>query len=182
MAQLPTSPAHFIDGVWLAPVDGGTREIRCPADGSLVATVAEGAAADSVAAIRAARAAFDDGAWSGSPARERGDLLARLADRLTQQKEEVARLEALDTGKRMVEARLDMDDIIGVFRHFAALANADAGRVVDTGMPGVSSRIVYEPVGVCSLITPWNYPLLQRAGRSRRPSRRAARSCSSPAS
>ena len=54
-----------------------------------------------------------------------------------------------------------MDDIIGVFRHFASLANADAGRVVDTGMAGVSSRIVHEPVGVCSLITPWNFPLLQ---------------------
>ncbi len=154
-------PDLFIDGAWVDAIDGGTREIRCPADGSLVRTVSEGTAADSLAAVAAAHRAFTDGAWSATPARERGALLARLADRLEAQKEEVARLEALDTGKRMVEARLDMDDIIGVFRHFAALANADAGRVVDTGMPGVSSRIVHEPVGVCSLITPWNYPLLQ---------------------
>jgi betaine-aldehyde dehydrogenase len=60
-----------------------------------------------------------------------------------------------------VESQIDVDDIVGVFRHYAGLANADAGRVVDTGMPGVSSRVVREPVGVCSLITPWNYPLLQ---------------------
>src|SRR5690606_5085153 len=45
--------------------------------------------------------------------------------------------------------------------HFAALAGADAGRVVDTGRAEIASRIVYEPVGVCALITPWNYPLLQ---------------------
>ncbi len=154
-------PELFIDGAWVAPVEGGTREIRCPADGSLVATVSEGSEADSLAAIDAARRAFDAGEWSSTPARERGALLSRLADKLEAEKEEVARLEALDTGKRMVEARLDMDDIIGVFRHFASLANADAGRVVDTGMAGVSSRIVHEPVGVCSLITPWNFPLLQ---------------------
>ncbi len=73
----------------------------------------------------------------------------------------VAELESLDTGKRFVESQIDVDDIVAVFRHFASLANADAGRVVDTGMAGVSSRIVHEPVGVCSLITPWNYPLLQ---------------------
>jgi betaine-aldehyde dehydrogenase len=50
-----------------------------------------------------------------------------------------------------------------VFRHFAGLAGAESGRVVDTGRPGVVSRVVHEPVGVCSLITPWNYPLLQTA-------------------
>lgn len=161
MAQLPTTPAHFIDGEWVAPLAGGSREIRCPADGSLVATVAEGTAADAEAAVQAAARAFAAGVWSATASRERGALLTRLADRLEAEKEQVARLEALDTGKRMVEARLDMDDIIGVFRHFAALAGSDAGRVVDTGMPGVSSRVVYEPVGVCSLITPWNYPLLQ---------------------
>ena len=161
MAAKPTTPAHFIDGEWVAPLEGGTREIRCPADGSLVATVAEGSAADSEAAVAAARRAFDSGVWSSTPAVERGALLLALADRLEAEKEEVARLEALDTGKRMVEARIDMDDIIGVFRHFGKLADADAGRVVDAGMPSVASRVVYEPVGVCSLISPWNYPLLQ---------------------
>ncbi|GAB97852.1 betaine-aldehyde dehydrogenase [Kineosphaera limosa] len=161
MAQLPSSPAHFINGEWVAPHEGGTREIRCPADGTLVATVAEGTVADSEAAVQAAAAAFAAGQWSATPSRERGALLARLADRLEADKEEVARLEALDTGKRMVEARIDMDDVISVFRHFATLAGSDAGRVVDTGTPGVSSRVVHEPVGVCSLITPWNFPLLQ---------------------
>jgi betaine-aldehyde dehydrogenase len=154
-------PELFIDGTWRDAADGGTREIRCPADGSLVATVSEGTAEDARAAVRAARKAFDDGPWRDTTALERSEILHRVADLLEEQKDEVARLESLDTGKRLVESEIDVDDIVSVFRHYAGLANADAGRVVDPGMPEVSSRIVHEPVGVCSLITPWNYPLLQ---------------------
>jgi betaine-aldehyde dehydrogenase len=154
-------PDLFIAGEWRDAVDGATREIRCPADSSHVGTVSEGAADDAVAAVVAARDAFDNGPWPRTPAPERAALLHRLADRLTEDKEEVARLESLDTGKRLVESRIDVDDIVGVFRHFASLAQAEAGRVVDTGVKDVVSRVVHEPVGVCSLITPWNYPLLQ---------------------
>ena len=154
-------PELFIDGTWRDAADGGTREIRCPADGSLVATVSEGTAEDARAAVRAARKAFDDGPWRDTTALERSEILHRIADLLEEQKDEVARLESLDTGKRLVESEIDVDDIVSVFRHYAGLANADAGRVVDAGMTEVSSRIVHEPVGVCSLITPWNYPLLQ---------------------
>ncbi|TYL49781.1 aldehyde dehydrogenase family protein [Nocardioides sp. BGMRC 2183] len=151
----------LIDGNWREASDGGTRTIRCPADGSEVGVVPEATAQDAAEAIRAARRAFDDGTWPTTPAPERAALLRRVADRLVAEKDEVARLESLDTGKRFVESQIDVDDIEGVFRHFADLAAADGGRVVDTGMPAVSSRVVHEPVGVCSLITPWNYPLLQ---------------------
>lgn len=151
----------FIDGRWRDASDGETRQIRCPADGHHVTTVAEATADDARDAVAAARTAFDDGPWPRTPSPERAAILHRLADRLEAEKETVARLEALDTGKRMVEARIDMADVIGVFRHFAGLAQADACRVVDAGMPAVRSRIVHEPVGVCSLITPWNFPLLQ---------------------
>ena len=154
-------PEIYIAGRWRDASDGATREIRCPADGSLVTTVSEGTAEDALAAVRAARSAFDNGPWPSTPAPERAALLHRLADRLEAEKEEVARKESLDTGKRMVESRLDVDDIVNVFRHYAGLAQADAGRVVDTGMPDVVSKVVHEPVGVCSLITPWNFPLLQ---------------------
>ncbi|ROR54680.1 betaine-aldehyde dehydrogenase [Luteococcus japonicus] len=154
-------PQMYIDGQWVDALSGEVREIACPADQTVVASVPEGAEADAELAIAAARKAFDEGTWPATPGPERGLLLHRLADLLEQEKEEVARLEALDTGKRMLEARLDMDDIISVFRHFATLAAAEQGRVVDPGMPGVSSRVVAEPVGVCSMITPWNYPLLQ---------------------
>ncbi len=151
----------FIAGTWRSARDGGERLIRCPADGREVARVAEATEDDAREAVAAAREAFDNGPWPGTPAAERADLLRALADRLVAEKDEVARLESLDTGKRFVESQVDVDDIVSVFRHFADIAAADAGRVVDTGMPGIVSRIVYEPIGVCALITPWNYPLLQ---------------------
>ncbi len=153
----------FIGGAWRAAQDSGTRTINCPADGREVVVVAEATEADAGAAVAAARAAFDEGPWPSTPAVERAALLRRFADRLEADKDEVARLESLDTGKRFVESQIDVDDIVSVFRHFADVATADAGRVVDTGMPDVSSRVVHEPVGVCALITPWNYPLLQTA-------------------
>ncbi len=151
----------FIDGSWRGATGGGTRTITCPADGREVGVVAEASAEDAVAAIAAARRAFDHGPWPHTAPAERAALLRRVADRLVAEKDEVARRESLDTGKRFVESQIDVDDIESVFRHFADLAATEAGHVVDPGVPDVSSRVVHEPLGVCSLITPWNYPLLQ---------------------
>ncbi len=151
----------FISGQWRSSSGGGTRTITCPANGTHVVTVDEGNAQDSERAVWAAREAFDTGPWRSTTAKERADVLRKFADTLEASLDEVARMEALDTGKRFVEAQIDMADVVSVFRHFADLAGSDAGRVVDTGMPNVASRIVHEPVGVCALITPWNFPLLQ---------------------
>ncbi|GAA1973376.1 aldehyde dehydrogenase family protein [Isoptericola halotolerans] len=153
----------YIDGRWEAAADGGTREIRCPADGTLVAAVSEAAPADTERAIAAARRAFDAGPWRGTTAPERGDLLLRAADLLVERSEEFARAESLDTGKRLVESRIDMDDVTACLRYYGKLAGSESGRIVDAGSPDVLSRIQHEPVGVCGLITPWNYPLLQTA-------------------
>lgn len=151
----------FIGGSWTAASDGGTRDIHCPADGELVGTVSEGTAEDSTRAVEAARAAFDSGEWSGKSPLERGTFLISVASRLRERKAEFARAETLDTGKRLVESEIDMDDIANCFEYFGKLSGQDSGRVVDAGSPTVVSRIEYEPVGVCSLIAPWNYPLLQ---------------------
>ena len=154
-------PENFIAGHWVAAQEGGRREIRCPADGELVAEIDESTAVDTGAAIAAAREAFDTGPWPHTSARERGDLLLRVGDLLQRDKSELARMESLDTGKRLVESEYDIDDVTSVFRHFGRVADAEAGRVVDTGRADVVSRVVHEPVGVCGLISPWNYPLLQ---------------------
>jgi betaine-aldehyde dehydrogenase len=157
-------PELFIGGRWTAAADGRTREIRCPADGTLVATVDEGGPADAAAAVAAAREAFDSGPWPATPAAERGRLLVRVADMLERDKAAFARAESLDTGKRLVESEYDMDDIAACFRYFGSLtASGGADRIVATGNPEADSRVVHEPVGVCTLITPWNYPLLQTA-------------------
>ena len=157
------SETLYIDGSWRPSASGQTREIHCPADGSLVGIVAEADRDDTVAAIAAARRAFDDGPWRKTTAAERGDLLLRVADVIDDRRAEFARAETLDTGKRPYESDIDMSDIANCFRYFGKLAADDAGRVVDAGSPDIDSRVVYEPVGVCGLITPWNYPLLQAA-------------------
>ncbi len=154
-------PENYIAGHWVGARADRRREIRCPADGTLVAEVDESGPEDTGAAIGAARAAFDEGTWPRTPARERGDLLLRVADLLERDTAVIARAESLDTGKRLVESEYDVADVVSVFRHFGHVADEESGRVVDTGNPDVVSRVVHEPVGVCGLITPWNYPLLQ---------------------
>src|SRR4051794_24116683 len=154
-------PELYVDGDWAAASAGGRRAITCPADGSLVAEVDEATGADTERAIEAAYRAFHEGPWRHTSARERGDLLLRTADLLERDAETVALAESRDTGKRLVEGRYDVADVVSVLRYYGHVAAEDAGRVVDTGNPDVVSRIVHEPVGVCGLISPWNYPLLQ---------------------
>jgi betaine-aldehyde dehydrogenase len=154
-------PDIYVHGQWLDPEAGGSRQIRCPADGTLVATVSEGTRPDAVKAIQAARSAFDEGDWPRAPERERGALLLRAADLMVRDKAALARAESLDTGKRLLEAGYDIDEVVSCFRYYGGIAGTDAGRVIDTGRDDAISTVVHEPVGVCALITPWNYPLMQ---------------------
>ena len=148
----------YIMGRWRPAGKGARHELRCPADGRLVAMGAEGSTEDMHAAIPAAREAFDTGPW---PERERADVLRRTADLIDRDRKDFSRAEALDTGKRMIEAENDMDDVVACPRYYAGIGGTEAGRVVDTDKVDAISGPVYEPVGVCGLITPWNYPLLQ---------------------
>jgi betaine-aldehyde dehydrogenase len=154
-------PDLCIGGQWRHASDGGTRDIINPADGSVAAVVDEATPDDARAAVAAARKAFDDGAWSATPVAERAALLDRIADLLQGDKESLARLETVDTGKTLVESRIDIDDVTSVFRYYSRLAGIESDRLVDVGDPAVISRVVREPIGVCVLIAPWNYPLLQ---------------------
>ena len=152
--------SQFVNGSWIAG-SGGTAEVINPFDASVLETVGQAGPDDVDRAVLAARAAFDTGPWRRTPATERAALLRRVADLLVRDKEEIARTETLDTGKTLVESRIDVDDVTAVFRYYADLADKDVGRIVDSGQAHVISRVVHEPIGVCVLITPWNYPLLQ---------------------
>lgn len=167
-----TAAAHgdaatlFIDGTWQRAASGKTRTIECPADQSFIAEVAEADAADTERAIAAADAAFrrrGEGSWAEWSAAQRGQLLLDIAAAISDRKDEFAWAESMDTGKRLPESAADMDDIIACFEYFGKLASSDAGRLVDANDSTIVARIVREPVGVCGLITPWNYPLLQVA-------------------
>ena len=154
-------PQLFVDGKWTTG-SGGTADVLNPFDASVVETVHQAGPDDVEAAVAAARAAFDPPrGWRATTVEHRAGLLRRVADLLQRDREHLARIETLDTGKTLAESRIDVDDVTAVFRYYAALATTQAGRTVDVGMPHVLSRIAHEPVGVCVLITPWNYPLLQ---------------------
>ena len=154
-------PSLYIDGKWTAG-SGGSADVLNPFDGSVVEAVDQAGPDDVDAAVAAARAAFDDPrGWRTTPVAERAGVLRRVADLLQRDREHIARVETLDTGKTLGESRIDIDDVTAVFRYYADIAVAQEGRTVDVGQPHVLSRIAHEPVGVCALITPWNYPLLQ---------------------
>jgi betaine-aldehyde dehydrogenase len=151
----------FIDGEWVGSADGTCSQVVDPSDGSVVTEVDVATDGQVQAAIGAARRAFDETDWPRTPAADRATLLDRVADLLERDLDELALEETRNTGKAIRESQIDIADVINVFRYYADLAVQEAGRLVETGMPTASSRIVYEPVGVCGLIGPWNYPLLQ---------------------
>ncbi|MBA0054247.1 aldehyde dehydrogenase family protein [Streptomyces sp. AJS327] len=158
---MSVNESNYIDGVWRPAAAGGTREVLDPADASTLAVVAESDAADTDAAIDAARRAFDAGDWPATPVAERAEVLRRVAGLLQRDREEIALTESRDTGKTLEEGRVDVDDVTAAFRYFADLVVNETGRVVDAGSAEVHSVVTHEPVGVCAMITPWNYPLLQ---------------------
>src|SRR5690625_1463906 len=138
-----------------------TRKIINPFNQEIIAEVAEGNDADAKKAIQAARTAFDEGNWPNTPATERGKLVRQIATLIERDKEELARLESLDTGKTVDESRDDMDGIADVFHYYADLAGKNAGEKLEAPIPNTISKVVREPVGVGAQITPWHYPVLQ---------------------
>jgi len=151
----------YINGKWVDALSGEMRKVINPYDESIIAEVPEGDREDCRAAIAAAREAFDHGPWPHTPAAERGKLVYRLGDLIEENRQELAELETLDTGKTVTESLWDMDDIAGIFRYFGGLADKDGGEMIESPVPGSTSMIIREPVGVCGQISPWNYPLLQ---------------------
>ncbi|WP_202080368.1 betaine-aldehyde dehydrogenase [Caldalkalibacillus salinus] len=153
----------YLNGEWVDARSGETREIINPYNQEVIAIVPEADVEDAKQAIKIAREAFDNGEWSHLPGAERGHKLFLLAEKIEENKQELAELETLDTGKTVTESIADMEDIAGVFRYFAGLADKDGGEVIESPIPHSTSMVVREPVGVCGQITPWNYPLLQAA-------------------
>ena len=153
----------FINGVWKQSGDGGAHDVHSPHDQRVVATVSQATQDDVLDAISAARSSFDSGVFTSWSFKERSALVAKIADLLERDADLIARKESDDTGKRFIEAQYDIADVIATFRHFAALGAKEHERNVDVGLAHVTSRIVHEPLGVASLIGPWNYPLLQIA-------------------
>ncbi|MGA0130398.1 MAG: aldehyde dehydrogenase family protein [Candidatus Nanopelagicales bacterium] len=151
----------LIDGNRVAAKSGQTRKILNPATGEFVVEAAEADQADTLLAIESAKRAFENSAWKSSSSKDRAQILRKTAEILRRDKSQIAKAESLDTGKRFVESEYDIDDVVNVFEYYADLAENLTSRINKVDRDNIESRIEFEPVGVCGLITPWNYPLLQ---------------------
>ncbi len=149
----------FINGEWVEALSGETRETINPANGEVLAAVAEGDAADVDKAVEAAKEAFYNGPWGSTPAQERAALLFKLADLVDANAEELAELEMRDNGKPLRETEYDVSDTAACFRYYAGLCTKPMGQTYEVADP-MQAMTVREPIGVVGLIVPWNYPLL----------------------
>ncbi|PEJ60827.1 aldehyde dehydrogenase [Bacillus sp. AFS002410] len=150
----------FIDGKWVEALSGVRRNIINPATGEVIATSADGSANDAKIAIKAARKAFDNGVWSNLSADERADYLYKIADRLEEKAAEIASLETANNGKVIrATTYVDIPVSIQCFRYYADLIK---GMKMESYTRADSSEtiIIHEPIGVCGLIVPWNFPLM----------------------
>ena len=155
------SNRQYINGEWVESANKNTRDIINPYNQEVIFTVTEGTKEDAEQAILAARRSFENGEWSQETSEVRGKKVRAIADKITENRDELAKLETLDTGKTLEESYADMDDIANVFNYFAGLADKDGGEIIDSPIPNTESKLFKEPVGVVTQITPWNYPLLQ---------------------
>ncbi|MGE5701093.1 MAG: aldehyde dehydrogenase family protein [Clostridia bacterium] len=149
----------YINGEWVDAQSGATREIVNPANGEVIAVAAEGNVEDSRSAIKAAREAFDSGVWSTMPAAQRASYLFAIATKLEERAEEIGKLETMDNGKPLRETAFDVADAAACFRYYAGMVTKPDGQTYHVADP-MQAMVVREPVGVCALIVPWNYPLL----------------------
>jgi len=147
----------YIDGEWREANSGDRFDVLDPADGSVIQSVADAAVVDAVDALDAAVAAQAD--WARTPPRERGEILRRAFEAITDRADDFAKVISLEMGKTLAEARGEVAYGAEFFRWYAEEAVRISGSWLTA--PAGGSRLVTmkQPVGPCLLITPWNFPL-----------------------
>ncbi|MVO17290.1 aldehyde dehydrogenase family protein [Parasedimentitalea huanghaiensis] len=150
---------HLIDGAW-TDGNGEVFERHSPAHGTPVSLISKGNANDASDAIAAARCAFERGVWSDLSGKERATLLLKVADLIDENRPRIARLEVLESGKPISQALGEIEGAADIWRYAASLArtlHGDSHNSLGRDMLGI---VLKEPIGVVSIITPWNFPFL----------------------
>lgn len=151
----------FIAGEWTAAADGAEFTTLYPATGAVIGTCAEAAEADVDAAVGAARQALAYPAWARLPAAERAKLLWRVAELIDRDATLLAELETRDQGQPLAVARtVSVAGAAEHFRYYAGWVTKIEGAVSPVSFPDTTHFTRREPVGVCALVTPWNFPLM----------------------
>ncbi|HLW69715.1 MAG TPA: aldehyde dehydrogenase family protein [Candidatus Binataceae bacterium] len=153
----------LIGGKWRPAKSGKTFETVNPANEEVLALIAEGDKADVDEAVKAARKAFDEGAWPAMGPHQRARLMFKIAELIDEHAEELAELETLDNGKPLTFARaFDVPAAAETFRYYGGWVTKLYGET-NPSDPAFFNYTLREPVGVCGQIIPWNFPLLMAA-------------------
>ncbi|XP_033722068.1 mitochondrial 10-formyltetrahydrofolate dehydrogenase isoform X3 [Tursiops truncatus] len=160
----------FINGRFTDADDGKTYDTINPTDGSTICKVSYASLVDVDKAVAAAKDAFENGEWGRMNARERGILMYRLADLLEENQEELATIEALDSGAVYTLAlKTHIGMSVQTFRYFAGWCDKIQGTTIPINQARPNRNLTFtrkEPLGVCAIIIPWNYPLMMLAWKS----------------
>lgn len=163
-ADLQTRPPFvgklLIDGAWVDAADGCTLERKSPAHGTVVATYAKAGVADAERAIAAARRAFDKGPWPRMKGAERARILREVAEGILARKHELALLETLENGKPLAQSLAEIEGAADLWHYAATLARNLHGDSYNTLGENTLGVVLRDPIGVVSIITPWNFPFL----------------------
>ena len=155
---LPTQHRRlFIGGTWREADSGATFSVRDPADGSVITEVSDGDVNDAVDALDAAVAAQQQ--WGTTPPRDRGEILRRAFELITERADDFAELMSLEMGKTVKEAKGEVTYGAEFFRWFSEEAVRIHGRWMQAPAGGSRLLTIKKPVGPCLFITPWNFPL-----------------------
>ncbi|HZS34719.1 MAG TPA: aldehyde dehydrogenase family protein [Methylomirabilota bacterium] len=152
------TPGMWIDGREATGSTGETFPVLNPATEAELARVPAATPADVDRAASAALRAFEDGPWPRLRTRERATLLLRLAGLVREHAEALARLETLNAGKPIRDSRDEIGMVAAVFEYYAGAVSRLGGETIPTNAPGLDFTL-REPIGVCALIVPWNFPL-----------------------
>jgi acyl-CoA reductase-like NAD-dependent aldehyde dehydrogenase len=149
----------ILGGERTAAADGGTFDVTEPASGEAMAKVAEAGPEDARRAVEVAHRAFEEGSWRRTAATGRGRVLLTASLLVRDGLEDLARLEAQNAGKPIRDARDEIGIVADTLEYWGGAANKIMGETVPVQDPGLDVTL-REPVGVCVLITPWNFPLV----------------------
>ena len=149
----------YINGEYVNAKSGATIDVIDPATTDVIARTPDANKDDVDAAVKAARAAFDEGPWKDATAQDRGRVLFKLAQIVRERADDLAEIETRNSGKPIVESEFDMQDVATCFEYYGGLATKIHGDVLPVPDNAISLAL-REPIGVAGQIVPWNYPLL----------------------
>ncbi|MGN6144303.1 MAG: aldehyde dehydrogenase family protein, partial [Mesorhizobium sp.] len=149
----------YIDGEFVSPAGRAMLDSVDPVTGEVWARITRGTAEDVDRAARAAHRAFTEGEWPKMNPSQRGAMLRRIGDLVTENADWLAYVEQRDNGKLIAELSMQMRYMANYYYYYGGLADKIEGSVIPTDKPGVLNYTKYEPLGVVACITPWNSPL-----------------------